>query len=365
MKVAVRTLKQEKYEFIIDENDTIDSLKTLIQEKLGHEKSWQNLIFSGTMLDPNRTIASYKITEKDFLVLLVKKPKEEPPKPAAQPAAQPTQTTAAKPPEPTTQPSQPAQPTQPSQPAKPATQPVMPQAPPRAVNEETETVIRRIMEMGFDRTQVERALQASFGHADRAVELLMLGVPIPDIQDVQGMQAMQSVLDEELDDEEEDVGEADVNQLFELMRQSPHFNNLRLLARTNPEMLEQVLTQLPPQVLEVITSNQEQFLRLLTEDPPAQGGAAPAAPAQGAGGAGGAPVAVAPRGPAAGATGQRVLNLSTEDQAIINNLVDMGFDKNRVTEAYLLFEKDADMTANYLLNHGWDDLPPGPRFTGQ
>lgn len=42
----------------------------------------------------------------------------------------------------------------------------------------------------------------------------------------------------------------------------------------------------------------------------------------------------------------------------------MGFDKNRVTEAYLLFEKDADMTANYLLNHGFDDLPP-QRFNGQ
>lgn len=47
----------------------------MIQEKLGHEKSWQNLIFSGTMLDSTRTIASYKITEKDFLVLLVKKPR--------------------------------------------------------------------------------------------------------------------------------------------------------------------------------------------------------------------------------------------------------------------------------------------------
>jgi len=197
----------------------------------------------------------------------------------------------------------------------------------------------------------------------------MMGIPIPDIQDVQGLQAMQSVLDEEMEDEEEEEGgvEADAGQLFEMFRNSPHFNNLRILARTNPEMLEQVLTQLPPQVLSVITNNQEEFLRLLTEEPQAapSGATGGAAPAGGA-----APQPAAParpnaaRQPAAGFP-QRTFNLSPEDQAIINNLVDMGFDKNRVTEAYLLFEKDADMTANYLLNHGWDDLPGGPRFTGQ
>jgi len=362
--VSVRTLKQEKYEFVVEENDTIDTLKSLIQEKLGHEKSWQNLIFSGTMLDPSRTIASYKITEKDFLVLLVKKPKEEVAKPAepakpatpaqapAQPAAQPAAATAPAAVAPTG-PAAPAAPSAPTRPGQPAQ------------TEENEAIIRRIMEMGFERTQVERAIQASFGNADRAVELLMMGVPIPDLQDVQGLQAMQSVLDEEMDDEEEDdivIPEGDATQLFEMFRNSPHFNHLRILARTNPDMLEQVLTQLPPQILNVISNNQEEFLRLLTEDPPA--GAAGGAGAGAAGGAGGAaPRPQVPAG-AQGAPGpQRTFNLSPEDQAIINNLVDMGFDKNRVTEAYLLFEKDADMTANYLLNHGWDDLPNNP--TGQ
>jgi len=255
-------------------------------------------------------------------------------------------------------------------PKAPATQ--APAQPPQA--EQNEAIIRHIMEMGFERTQVERALQASFNNANRAVELLMMGVPIPDLQDVQGLQAMQSVLDEEMDDEEEEdivIPEGDAAQLFEMFRNSPHFNHLRILARTNPDMLEQVLTQLPPQILNVISNNQEEFLRLLTEDPPAGAAGAGGAGAAGAGGAGGA--APRPQGPAAGAVPQgafapqqrATFNLSPEDQAIINNLVDMGFDKNRVTEAYLLFEKDADMTANYLLNHGWDDLPGGARSTGQ
>jgi len=306
----------------------------LIQEKLGHEKPWQNLIFSGTMLDSSRTIASYKITEKDFLVLLVKKPKEAAPEPPKDTPTAPVETKApVQQPQPTSQPTQPTQPAQPTQPTQPT-----PSAQPGG-GEEHEQVIRRIMEMGFDRTQVERALQASFLNADRAVEYLMTGA-IPDI----GTQG-----DAEMDEGDE---QPDARQLFEMLRNSPHFNNLRMLARTNPEMLEQVLTQLPPEILNVITNNQEEFIRLLSEDPTPAG----AAPGGGAGRG-------APQGPQAGQgvaipQQQRVqVNLSPEDQSVITNLVDMGFDKNKVMEAYLLFEKDADMTANYLLNHGWDDAP--------
>lgn len=32
-----------------------------------------------------------------------------------------------------------------------------------------------------------------------------------------------------------------------------------------------------------------------------------------------------------------------------------GCDKNKVIQAYFLFEKDAEQAANYLLNHGFDD----------
>jgi len=81
MKISVRTLKQEKYEFECEPTDTIEHLKQIIFEKLGHEKEWQTLIFSGVLLANDRTIESCKISEKDFLVLMVKKP-AQPKKPS-------------------------------------------------------------------------------------------------------------------------------------------------------------------------------------------------------------------------------------------------------------------------------------------
>lgn len=45
----------------------------MIFEKLGKEKERQKLIYSGIFLQNDKTIESYKISEKDFLVLMLKK----------------------------------------------------------------------------------------------------------------------------------------------------------------------------------------------------------------------------------------------------------------------------------------------------
>jgi len=49
----------------------VSRLKDAIEEKHSIPKSHQILIFSGKILENDKTIDSYKIEEKDFLVLMV------------------------------------------------------------------------------------------------------------------------------------------------------------------------------------------------------------------------------------------------------------------------------------------------------
>jgi len=45
----------------------------LIETQHQHQKDWQILIFSGTILTDDKTIESIKMSDKDFLVLMIKK----------------------------------------------------------------------------------------------------------------------------------------------------------------------------------------------------------------------------------------------------------------------------------------------------
>ena len=51
----------------------IAEVKEKIHKQYGHEPSWQKLIFAGSILKDEGTIKSYKITENDCLVLMVRK----------------------------------------------------------------------------------------------------------------------------------------------------------------------------------------------------------------------------------------------------------------------------------------------------
>jgi len=77
--------------------------------------------------------------------------------------------------------------------------------------------------------------------------------------------------------------------------------------------------------------NQDEFIRLLNTPVP------------------GAPVRQSPGGVVP--PGVIQVQVTPEDERVINNLVNMGFERNRVMEAYFLFEKDETLTANYLLNN--------------
>lgn len=339
MKISVRTLKQEKYEFECEPTDTIEHLKDIIFAKLGHEKDWQTLIFSGVLLANDRTIESCKISEKDFLVLMVKKPAQKKPEPEKKdPAPQPTQ--------PQPQPTQPVQP-QPTQPVQP-TQPQQPAQ--QAGGNAVEVAISNLVDMGFPRPMVVQAMQAARNNPDIAVSILTGDLPFGMGGQGGGQGGGLDIGEDDEDDEDDDIGGLGLGQgqggVFDALKNTPQFQQLRILARQNPAMLEQILSQLPRNIVELISQNQEEFLRVLQEDPILPQGQAQQQQAQ--------PQHHAQ--PQGGMPQQVQVRVTPEDQAVIQNLMEMtGCDKNKVMQAYFLFEKDAETAANYLLNHGFDD----------
>lgn len=152
-----------------------------------------------------------------------------------------------------------------------------------------EKMIRNITDMGYPREDVERALRASFNNPDRAVEYLITGMPAED-QDT-GSDVPAAV--DTADDDEEAIGggmgnvslgsaspAGGADNPLEFLRTQPQFQQMRALIRQNPQLLSTIMQQIGqsnPQLLQLITRNQDAFVRMLNE-PEGGGQSQPAAP---------------------------------------------------------------------------------------
>lgn len=368
LKVQIKTIQQQQFEVEVPDTATVhahlfyDSIfewasmtceldlnyllhcqvldvKKKIEELRSENVAWQKLIFAGKILADDAKINTLNIKPTDFLVLMVRKPKEATPAaaapaPAAQPAAaatpaQPTQTAAPTPATPAAaEPSRPAQPSSGGSIESEAASALV-------TGSDFEAMVSNIMEMGFPREEVLRALRASFNNPNRAVEYLMtvrfcsadpstapswltlpLGLQgIPDMpaqapaSPAAGRAAAPAAGGEGAAEPGsppaaggEGAGEGGIslpsNLLgalmgqqggagghFEWLRQHPQFNQIKAMVQRNPQLLGpllQQLGQLNPQILQMIGQHQAEFMALLNE--PIQGGAGGAP-----GGPGGAP----------------------------------------------------------------------------
>jgi len=142
---------------------------------------------AGKILQDATTVGQHNIKEKDFLVVMVTKPK-------ATPAVAPSPAPAASNPTPIAESAPaPAAAAAPAAVAQDTTTPAATEsaapaassAAAPAFGDQTsfvtgpalQSAVEGMVEMGFERDQVMRALRASFNNPDRAVEYLMNGIP--------------------------------------------------------------------------------------------------------------------------------------------------------------------------------------------
>ncbi|KAI6157776.1 hypothetical protein BKA82DRAFT_4061262 [Pisolithus tinctorius] len=374
MRVTIKTLQQKVFHIDADETETIGKLKEKIRDAHGHDVNTQKIIYSGKVLLDDKTIASCEIKEKDFLVLMVSKPKPNfsSPGPAAMPAAAttsaPTPTPPASSPAPAPVPA-PAPAPAPAA-APPSTSPASPQhAQSFLTGDALQAAISNMVEMGFPREQVLRAMRASFNNPERAVEYLMTGIPDhllaetpsqpPQAQAQTPAPPAAAAPPPPIAGQTPAPAANQPQNLFQLaqqqqqqqpgggggarpgglgagaLRDQSQMAQLRELIGQNPALLQPLIQQLAasnPQLGQMLASDPDallQFLGDLSGGDDLEGGDLP--------------------------PGVQVVNVTPEEQAAIERLMALGFTREQAAQAYFACDKNEELAANYLFENGFDD----------
>ncbi|XP_045445506.1 UV excision repair protein RAD23 homolog A [Melitaea cinxia] len=332
MLVTLKTLQQQTFQIEIDPDETVKALKLKIEVEKGKDYAadHQKLIYAGKILLDDNKLRTYNIDEKKFIVIMVTKPKSSD-NPQTSSASAPASAENA-----STE-SGDGKDKNVEEKPKPApeTEPERAAEPPIQSNElDFESTVQSIMDMGYNRQQVEQALRASFNNRERAVEYLITGIP------------------EELLQEQEAEESSDDDPLG-FLRDQPQFQQMRAVIQQNPNLLNTVLQQIGqtnPALLQAISQHQQAFVRMLNEPvntPPTAAAAAAAAAA-----------AIAPdeisvenQPPQS----QNVIQISPQDKEAIERLKALGFPEHMVIQAYFACEKNENLAANFLLSQNFDD----------
>ncbi|KAJ5080965.1 hypothetical protein N7456_013675 [Penicillium angulare] len=380
MKLTFKDLKQEKFVIEVEPSETVRQVKEKIAEvKSGYDAERTKVIYSGKILQDDKTVESYSIQEKDFLVCLPsKQPKAASSSSSAQvpstPAARAPASTPAAPPAPAPAPASaapvPATPSPADRATQPSGQPANfgdPSA--LAMGTAAEGAVAMIEAMGFARSDIDRAMRAAFFNPDRAIEYLLNG--IPDNVQAEQQQAQQQQREEAAAAEAPaaaartgTTGGSEAEEplnLFEaaaqagegggrgaarsgagapgagaggeplanldFLRSNPHFQQLRQLVQQQPHMLEPILQQVAagnPQIAQIIGQNSDQFLQLLSEDFEDDEAALP--------------------------PGTQAISVTEEERDAIERLCRLGFPRDSVIQAYFACDKNEELAANFLFD---------------
>ncbi|XP_044437442.1 ubiquitin receptor RAD23d [Triticum aestivum] len=400
MKLNVKTLKGTSFEIEATPESSVGEVKRIIESAQGQKvypADQLMIIYQGKILKDDTTLEANKVAENSFLVIMLSKPK----------ASSSGASTASKAPASQSQPATPPAPvasaarSPPSQAPVAASEPAPPSAQPSAVSDtpapavtasgdadvysqaasnlvsggSLEQTVQQILDMGggtWERDMVVRALRAAYNNPERAIDYLYSGIPesvdappvarapapaqqAPNLQAPQaqaaplapvqpsgGVSAGPNANPLNLFPQGIPSGGANAGAgvgagagALDALRQLPQFQALLALVQANPQILQPMLQELGkqnPQILRLIQENQAEFLRLVNETPES--------------GAGGNILG------ALAAQMPQAVQVTPEEREAIQRLEGMGFNRELVLEVFFACNRDEELAANYLLDHG-------------
>ena len=221
MHLLLKNLKQQEYQIEIEsDKKTVKDLKLEIEKVHNFDSSCIKLLHSGVVLEDAKTLEEYKIKEGNVIIMMLLKPKKVEAKP------------------------------EPNQKEE-----LQQQEPPK--NEENKPQpqyteqINALVDMGYEKEKVERAIQAANGSIDLAVEYLH-EEQIPNQNEPNTGNANSNI-----------PSSSNSNLPEELKKNA---SIIKCLCMNNPEKLPSILTNLKehsPQLFELIKQHEEDFKNLL------------------------------------------------------------------------------------------------------
>ncbi|KAK2819242.1 hypothetical protein Q5P01_024803 [Channa striata] len=385
MQITLKTLQQQTFKIDIDEEETVKTLKEKIEQEKGKDNfsvASQKLIYAGKILNDDTALKEYKIDDKNFVVVMVTKPKiaSAAPQPSSAtstpgttaPAAPPTSASSSdsstdcvstdkKPEESPSSNVEPASTSVGSSEASTNTNLIDEAVSNLVTGPSYDAMVNEMMLMGYEREQVVAALRASFNNPDRAVEYLLTGIPGrgqgratgPDTltPPVSGAPAAPTGGDSVPANASSSQSAGGVNPL-NFLRNQPQFHVMRQLIQQNAALLPALLQEIGrenPELLQEISNHQEQFIQMLNEPNPE------AVPAGGGGGTGGVGGAGGVGANTPGGGHMSYIQVTPQEKEAIERLKALGFPEGLVIQAYFACEKNENLAANFLLQQNFDD----------
>ncbi|XBI08794.1 hypothetical protein VPH35_136475 [Triticum aestivum] len=387
MKLNVKTLKGTSFEIEATPESSVGEVKRIIESAQGQKvypADQLMIIYQGKILKDDTTLEANKPKASSSGASTASKAPASQSQPATPPA--PVASAARSPPS--------QAPVAASEPAPPSAQPsavsdtpapavtasgdadVYSQAASNLVSGGSlEQTVQQILDMGggtWERDMVVRALRAAYNNPERAIDYLYSGIPesveappvarapapaqqAPNLQAPQaqaaplapvqpsgGVSAGPNANPLNLFPQGIPSGGANAGAgvgagagALDALRQLPQFQALLALVQANPQILQPMLQELGkqnPQILRLIQENQAEFLRLVNETPES--------------GAGGNILG------ALAAQMPQAVQVTPEEREAIQRLEGMGFNRELVLEVFFACNRDEELAANYLLDHG-------------